>query len=137
MNRTRARTTDMFSNNKKSGLIKAALAGSLLLLASVESLAQSVNLSAGPSMASMPDGATVPMWGYTCGTTTGDGVSCARLSTNASGWSPIVITVPSGTASFTINLNNALPAPLATSLVVVGQLGGGLGTPGSFTASPD
>ena len=125
------------NNNYKSSLTKSGLAACVLLLSSGVSFAQSVELTAGPSTAVMPDGAAVPMWGYSCGAVTGTGVSCARLSTNTSGWSPVVITVPTGTATFTINLTNSLPAPLATSLVVVGQLGGGQGTPGSFTTAPD
>ena len=85
----------------------------------------------------MPDGASVPMWGYSCGAVAGTGVNCARLSTNASGWSPVVITVPTGTTTFTINLtNNLLRRHWPTSLVIVGQLGGGQGAPGSFTATP-
>jgi hypothetical protein len=125
------------NNNYKSSLTKSGLAACVLLLSSGVSFAQSVELTAGSSTAVMPDGAAVPMWGYSCGAVTGTGVSCARLSTNTNGWSPVVITVPTGTATFTINLTNSLPAPLATSLVVVGQLGGGQGTPGSFTTAPD
>jgi hypothetical protein len=62
-------------------------------------------------------------------------------------WSPVVITVPSvsGGASLTINLTNNLsftPAAggtannIPTSIVIVGQVGGGLGTPTS-QPSPD
>ena len=28
---------------------------------------QAVNLTAGPTSISMPDGSSVPMWGYSCG----------------------------------------------------------------------
>jgi FtsP/CotA-like multicopper oxidase with cupredoxin domain len=57
-----------------------------------------------------------------------------------------VITVPyvSTGTSLTINLMNSLAFTagagtntVPTSLVIVGQLGGGLGTPGGFTAAPD
>jgi Bacterial Ig domain len=69
--------------------------------------------------------------------------TCARLSTNTTGWSPIVITVAPG--SLTINLTNNLPVPpgatagVPTSLVIVGQLGGGLGdvTQRTTTLPPD
>ena len=95
------------NNNYKSTLTKSGLAACVFLLSSGVSLAQSVILTAGPSTAVMPDGSSVPMWGYTCGAVAGTGVSCARLSTNAGGWSPVVITVPTGTATFTINLTNS------------------------------
>jgi len=51
------------------------------------------------------------------------------------GWAPPLITVPTS-ANLTIYLTNNLPAPVPTSLVIMGQLGGGLGTP-SKVASPD
>jgi hypothetical protein len=128
----------MRSNNYKSVLIRSGLVASALLLASGVSLAQSVNLTAQQSNAMLPDGSAVPMWGYSCSTTTLPvGATCAPLSPTATGWSPVVITVPSGTATFTINLTNSLPAPVPTSLVIVGQLGGGLGTSATATASPD
>jgi hypothetical protein len=145
----------MRPNTFKSALIKSGLAASVLLLAVGASHAQSVNLTAGPVNAIMPDGSTVPMWGYTCGA----GVvtaTCAPLNpasvataTAAATWSPVVITVPyvSTGTSLTINLTNSLTFngnPIPTSLVIVGQLGGGLGTVGSgctagttCTTSPD
>src|SRR5262249_40652399 len=51
-------------------------------------------------------------------------------------WSPIVITVPytGSSTSLSINLTNNLPAPVPTSITIVGQLGGGLGT--SVTKKP-
>ena len=59
----------MRSNNFKSGLIKSGLAASVLLLAAGAAHAQSVNLTAGPINGVMPDGSSVPMWGYTCDAT--------------------------------------------------------------------
>jgi hypothetical protein len=114
---------------------------------------QTINLTAGPSTAAMPDGTPVPMWGYSCGAlVSGSTATCAALNpasvttaatatTGAVGtWSPVVITVPvaaAGTATtLTINLTNNLSftPPLATtanaiptSIVIVGQVGGGLG----------
>jgi len=54
-------------------------------------------------------------------------------------WSPVVITVPTG-QDLQINLTNNLsfgPNNIPTSLVIVGQLGGGLGHTATTTSSPD
>jgi hypothetical protein len=98
---------------------------------------QQVNLTAGPSTLTLPDGSAVPMWGYSCGAAaTGSSATCANLNAAATGWSPVVITVPTtATGGLTINLTNSLAVP--TSITIVGQLGGGLGTPGGFTPAPD
>jgi hypothetical protein len=145
----------MRSNNYKSVLKHAALAASVLLLASGAAFAQQqVNLSAGPVTAT-PGGTPVPMWGYSCGTAVAlSTASCAPLNplaaTNPLIWSPVVITVPTG-QDLQINLTNNLtfqpPPPtggtappangIPTSLVIVGQLGGGLGTTATSTPSPD
>jgi hypothetical protein len=130
----------MPSINFKSALVKSALAATALLLGSGAAWAQStVALTAAPANATLPDGTVVPMWGYTCGAVTG--ATCAPLNANAgTGWSAPVITVPvatSGATSLTISLTNSLPAGVPTSLTIVGQLGGGLGTPGGTTPSPD
>src|SRR5580704_6668117 len=142
-----------------SSLVRAALAASALLAASGACLAQTtpqqVNLTAAPTSVLMPDGSLVPMWGYSCGTAvSGSTASCAAANPNAPaatgtappGWSPVVITIPytgSGTLSTTtlqINLANHLqftptgsttPNNIPTSLTIVGQLGGGLGTVGT------
>src|ERR1700726_4666349 len=138
MNRIRARIIAMRLNKLKLVLIKSGLAASLLLLAGGAALAQSVSLTAGPSTATLPDGTAGPMWGYTCTNAAVAPATCAALNTHTSGWSPVVITVPPG--PLTINLTNSLPAsivPLPTSLVIVGQLGGGLGTTATSTPSPD
>ena len=147
----------MRSNNFKSALVKSGLAASVLLLASAVSHAQSVSLTAGPATVYLPDGSAVPMWGYSCGTVAPVGATCAALNPNApaatastpAGWSPVLITVPyvaTGT-NLTISLTNSLTFNgnnIPTSLVIVGQLGGGLGTVGSgctsgatCTTSPD
>jgi hypothetical protein len=110
---------------------------------------QQVNLTAGPSSITLPDGSTVPMWGYSCDATqvAGSTATCAKLNLAATGWSPVVITIPTGaTGGLSINLTNSLTFGannIPTSLVIVGQLGGGLGTitpltaPGNFTDPPD
>jgi len=145
----------MRSNNYKSVLKHAGLAASVLLLASGAAFAQQqINLTAGPTSLTLPDGSVVPMWGYTCDATqvTGSTATCAKLNPNApaatattpAGWSPVVITVPTG-QDLTINLTNNLSfTPVGgtantvpTSLVIVGQLGGGLGTTANAVPGPD
>src|SRR5438876_8675934 len=136
----------MRSNNYKSVLKHAGLAASILLLASGAAFGQ-VNLTAGPANALQPDGTSVPMWGYSCGAAvTGNIGTCTALNpavqagTRPPGtWSPVVITVPTG-QNLTINLTNSLTfagGSIPTSLVIVGQLGGGLGTTATSAASPD
>ncbi|HYM21942.1 MAG TPA: Ig-like domain-containing protein, partial [Vicinamibacterales bacterium] len=142
-------------NTSKSVLTKAGLAACVLLLASGASFAQQqINLTAsGTLTAPLPDGSAVPMWGYTCGAAaTGSTATCAALnpaikSTTTGVWSPVVITIPytesapgvSSTA-LTVNLTNGLlfanGNSVPTSLVIIGQLGGGLGTTATSTPSP-
>src|SRR5512144_2524648 len=135
----------MRANTPKAILTKSALAIFVLLCASGAAMADSfVNLTAAPTSTTLPDGQTVPMWGYTCAGTTALPAAnpCAASNPNAgAGWSPVVITVPDG--NMTIYLTNSLPFPLATganniptSLAIVGQLGGGLGTTATTTVSP-
>jgi hypothetical protein len=138
----------MRSNSLKQTLKTAVLAASILLLGVSASLAQQqINLTAAPSTLTLPDGSTVPMWGYSCDATqvTGSTATCAMLNTAATGWSPVVITIPTG-QDLQINLTNNLsftptgsttPNNVPTSLVIVGQLGGGLGNSATSTLSPD
>jgi Big-like domain-containing protein len=130
----------------KATLKVAVRTVSLLLLGAVATFGQQVvNLTAGPAAAYLPDGSTVPMWGYSCGTAAaGSTATCAKLNASApagtttalAGWSPVVITVPTG-QGLTINLTNFLTFTptgsttantVPTSLVIVGQVGGGLGS---------
>src|ERR1700686_4871640 len=107
-------------------------------------LEQVITLSAGPSALALPDGSMVPMWGYTCGApVVNSGATCRALNPNAA-WSPVVITVPSG-RDLEIELTNNLsftpvggttPNTVPTSMMIVGQVGGGLGTP-TNKPSPD
>ena len=137
----------MRAKTLRAATINWGLAVSVLLLASGTSLAQTnqINLAAGPATALLPDGAAVPMWGYSCGAAvTGSNATCKALNpavqnatAPAGTWSPVVITVPTGQTlqiNFTNNLSftptgataaNTIP----TSITIVGQLGGGLGTP--------
>src|SRR6516162_4326413 len=119
----------------KSALLNSALAASVLLGSS--SAFGQVSLTAGATQGLMPDGTTVPMWGYTCTAATAP-TTCAALSPGLAAlglWSPVVITVPTG-SDLNITLTNNLsfgstPNNIPTSLVIVGQLGGGLGTNGA------
>ena len=131
------------NNNSKSLLAQTGLAAAVLVLASSAALAQqAVNLAAGPATATLPDGSALPMWGYSCGAVvSGSTATCARLNPNGSGWSPVVITIPTG-QDLQINLANNLSFAsganlLPTSLTIVGQLGGGLGSSATTTPSPD
>ncbi len=76
-----------------------------------------INLTAKRMSTTLPDGTPAPMWGF-CET-----ASCAT----SSNWAPGPIIYATAGDTVQIALTNALPVP--TSLVVLGQLGGGLGTP--------
>jgi hypothetical protein len=139
----------MHTNHFKAILKVAARVLAILSFAAAAHAQQTINLTAAPATAAMPDGTVVPMWGYTCGAATG--ATCQALNpavqtanaastTGSSGlWSPVVITVPvatSGATSLTINLTNNLSFTptgattantIPTSIVIVGQVGGGLG----------
>src|SRR5215469_4671918 len=145
------------NNSKTAALLKSILAASVLLLGGRAALAQQqVNLTAAASNAAMPDGTAVPMWGYSCGAAPAGGSSATCSALNqavaaaqaavaagtpttvqaalAQSWSPVIITVPSG-QDLTISLTNNLPVSpgsttggIPTSLIIVGQVGGGLGS---------
>jgi len=135
----------MRSTKIKSLLSKSGLAASVLLLASAAAFGQQqVNLTAGPANVTLPDGSVVPMWGYSCGAAVvGSLATCNKLNPTAPGWSPVVITVPTtAVGGLGINLTNGLTFganSVPTSIVIVGQLGGGLGdaTQRTTTLPPD
>src|SRR5215469_4375867 len=144
--------TTMRTNNLKAVLKAAVRVFSILPFAAFVALGQqTINLTAGPATATLPDGTTVPMWGYSCGTAATNplpAATCVPLhpAATAGTWSPVVITVPyvSPGTSLTINLTNNLSFTagtgtntVPTSLVIVGQLGGGLGATATSTTSPD
>src|SRR5215472_19340828 len=130
----------MRSVHYKSAPVKSALAATVLLLGSGAAFGQ-VSLTATPLPTALPDGTTVAMWGYTCGTSTGP-ATCAALNpavASAGGWSPVLITVPTG-QDLSITLTNNLSfngTNIPTSLTIVGQLGGGLGNSATSVLSPD
>ncbi len=133
----------MRSNYLKAILNVAVLAVTVLLLTAGVSSAQTVNLTASQQATTLPDGNTVPMWGWTCGAAVaGSTATCTALTYNtATGahnsqlggavWQPPLIVVPytatAGVSStnLTINLTNTLP--VETSIMILGQAGGGLG----------
>jgi hypothetical protein len=125
----------MRSNYLKT-LKTAVLAISVLLLGASVSFAQ-VNLTASGTSLILPDGSSVPMWGYSC--TSAVGATCVKANPTAAGWSPVVITVTTG-QNLVITLTNSLSfagGNIPTSLVIVGQLGGGLGNSATSTPSPN
>src|SRR5271166_1009955 len=131
----------MRPNFVKATLKTAVLAITLLLLGASATFAQQqVNLAAGPANLLLPDGSTVPMWGYSCGAVaTGSTATCAALNQAGSGWSPVIITVPTGqglTINLTNNLSFANGNTVPTSIMIVGQVGGGLGNSATAVPSP-
>ncbi len=128
-------------NYLKATLRTTAVAVLVLLLGASWAVAQQqVNLTAGPTSITLPDGTVVPMWGYSCDATqvAGSTATCAKSNPTALGWSPVVITVPTG-QTLVISLTNSLTFgtnSVPTSLTIVGQLGGGLGTSATTTPSP-
>src|SRR6516162_2203288 len=145
----------MQTNNFKALLKSAARVLAILPFAAAAFGQQTISLTAGPTTTTMPDGTTVPMWGYSCGAAvTGSTATCTYLNPPAAAagtWSPVVITVPAasaGATALTINLTNNLlftPAGTATqngvptSIVIMGQVGGGLGqlSQRTISNSPD
>jgi hypothetical protein len=123
----------MPSNYCKANL-KSAFAAIIFLLPATVSFAQSVAVTATRQTTALPDGNTVPMWGWACGAVVAP-AACTGMNglaqTAGTAWQPPLITVPlpSGatTASLSITLTNNLP--VETSLTIVGQPGGGLGIP--------
>ncbi|PYT73623.1 MAG: hypothetical protein DMG39_06100 [Acidobacteria bacterium] len=129
----------MRSNEVKAILKKSVFALPLLLLAGTVSLGQSVALTATRQTTTLPDGNTVPMWGWVCGAVTAP-ATCTAMNgsaqttvtvgtVTATPWQPPLITVPlatgATTGTLTITLANSLP--VETSLTIIGQMGGGLG----------
>ena len=143
------------NDSKSQAALKAAFLSVFLLFMAVAGFGQQqINLIAAPTTTTLPDGTTVPMWGYSCGVAaTGSTATCAALNpaavvnSAAPTWSPVVITVPTG-QGLTINLTNNLSFTptgsttannIPTSIVIVGQVGGGLGVTAqrTTTTSPD
>jgi len=98
----------MRSNYLKRTLKTAVLAVTILLLGVSASMAQTVNLTAQALTATLPDGSTVPMWGYSCGPiVAGSGVGSVTILTGGSGYVSPTATFSGGggsgaTASVTV-----------------------------------
>ena len=129
-----------FNNSFKSILLKSGFAASVLLLSAGAATAQ-VALTAKATSTTLPDGQTVPMWGLFCTPSTtatvSGGGTCASVNPAAgagtTSWAPPLITVQAG-GTLTVTLTNSLKVP--TSLVIVGQLGAGLGASPTRAPSP-
>ena len=136
----------MLANALKATLKTAILAVTVLLLTPGFASAQAkVTLQASQQTTTLPDGNVVPMWGWTCGdylttVVASSGATCTALTYNtATGllnpqtggttWQPPLIVVPyvPGGTNLTVNLTNTLP--VETSIMIIGQAGGSLGTP--------
>src|SRR2546426_12082243 len=94
--------------------IYTGFAASILLLGRGVAFAQSVNLTAAPTEAALPDGQTVPMWGYTCPGAAADpsappgtpAPTCTAANPSAgTNWSPVVITVPYNPSGTGLTIN--------------------------------
>jgi hypothetical protein len=139
----------MSSNKSTIATLRDALLALGLLVSAQAALAQSaVTLSASATNAVLPDGQSVPMWGYFCGAvdpaSNPAGASCTAMNglpqAGPAAWQPPLIRVPAGQA-LTITLNNLLAfgagdQAIPTSIVIDGQVGGGLGAPPTRMASP-
>src|SRR2546430_6618901 len=94
----------MRTNNMKA-ILKAALRVVCILpFAAVVAFGpQTVYLTAGPTTVTLPDGSTVPMWGYSCGTGVTGGTAtrallhplAAATTTPGATPAPRVLTAPS------------------------------------------
>ena len=98
--------------------------------------AQTVSLKVSAPRAPAAGRPTVPMWGYSCldAGSSGSDLRTAANSNAGTGWSPMVITAAPGQPHHQSHQRSTRRVP--TSLVIVGQLGGGLGATPTTTASP-
>lgn len=65
----------------KTTLKATVLVSALLLFAAAMGFSQQVNLTAGPTTTTMPDGTVIPMWGYSCGAAASNSTAtCTPLS---------------------------------------------------------
>ena len=85
-------------NYSLRAIVKTVLRGAAVLLirSGHRGCAQTtVNLTAVPSNPDTPDGASVPMWGYSCGAVPAAAHAAPRKR-HGRGWSPVILTVPTG-----------------------------------------
>jgi len=144
----------MHPMRKRLTLTSASIVAGLLLAtatAGASAATTTVNLTAQRMSTTLPDGSIVPMWGYCTNDKTGTSAAQANpalgggqlLAANVCSavpagtttavantvWAPgPTIVVPTGN-QLTINLANNITAGTATSLVILGQIGGSAGAP--------
>ncbi len=103
----------------KATLKAAASVFLLFLFATVMGFGQ-VNLTAGPASITLPDGTTVPMWGYSCGTAVATSTAtCAPLS----GTSPIASPAYMGALGGVYLLSGGSGYSSATSITISAPTG--------------
>ncbi|MCU1282125.1 MAG: multicopper oxidase type 3, partial [bacterium] len=105
-------------NPAKTGTASAVPSGGLVQ-AIVNVPGTSLQLTAQRMSIALRDGSPAPMWGF-----------CANSGCSGT-WAPGPTIVAQANTSLTIELTNALPVP--TSLVILGQIGGGVGSPAKMT----
>jgi hypothetical protein len=95
----------------KTTLKAAVLVSAFLLFAVATGFGQQVvNLTAGPATTTMPDGTTLPMWGYTCG------LGAASVpSTTATTYTATTVTIAGGTLVVNAYVGDALTVVSGTT----------------------
>ncbi|MDE1923563.1 MAG: hypothetical protein KGI55_09065, partial [Gammaproteobacteria bacterium] len=86
-----------------------------------------VALTAQRATATMTDGAKVPMWGYCVSSATPASAAVGAACAAAAAWTPGPTLYAAPGDTLVVTLSNQLP--VATSFVILGQFGGGLGAP--------
>ena len=86
-----------------------------------------VALTAQRATATMTDGAKVPMWGYCVSSATPASAAVGAACATAATWTPGPTLYAAPGDTLVVTLSNQLP--VATSFVILGQFGGGLGQP--------
>jgi FtsP/CotA-like multicopper oxidase with cupredoxin domain len=109
---------------KTSRFARACAAAMLLTAFGASAANVTVNMTAQRMSTTLPDGSVAPMWGF-CTTPTNGACSAT--------WAPGPTIVAAAGDTLTIALKNSLP--VATSIVILGQIGGTVGTP-SMVPSP-
>ena len=123
----------MINDSKAKTTLKAAVLVSAFLLFAVATGFGQVNLTAGPTTTTLPDGTTLPMWGYTCGAVvTGATATCAPLAGSSSAAATgslggiYILNGGSGyTSAPTVNITGGGPGSGATATATVSL---GIGT---------
>jgi hypothetical protein len=118
------------SNGRGGAAASGRSAARAAALAVVTNTGTPIQLTAQRTTLKLADGTTVPMWGFCTPAQTG---GAPPAGTCGGAWAPGPTIVTTAGSSLDIQLTNLLPQP--TSIVVLGQVGGGMGTPATM-ASP-